>query len=211
MFERGLLALLLVQEDPVTQYQMGLLTRYPVAVQQRLRGAPLGHLDRNPVTLGPGRQITHQRGIQLQLHLHRCSNHLGGRQVGLHQTGRVAQQALFPRAERGAALDQPTQYAHVLKKPYRIRADQAVTLELQRQVTEVVRGIQLRLLGRKGLVREPATTARAFATLARERLSPPAARSFAAITEFYLAERFGGHPAATIEAELRALRDSLRT
>ncbi len=69
----------------------------------------------------------------------------------------------------------------------------------------------LRLLRRKGLVRDSATTARAFASLAREKLSPPAARTFAAITESYLAERFGGHPTATLEAELRALRDSLRT
>ena len=68
----------------------------------------------------------------------------------------------------------------------------------------------LRLLRRKGLVRDTATTARAFASLARDKLSPPAARTFAAITESYLAERFGGHPAATVEAELRALRDSLR-
>ena len=69
----------------------------------------------------------------------------------------------------------------------------------------------LRLLRRKGLVRDSATTARAFASLAREKLSPAAARTFAAITESYLAERFGGHPTATLEAELRALRDSLRT
>ena len=68
----------------------------------------------------------------------------------------------------------------------------------------------LRLLGRKGLVRDPATTARAFASLAGAELSPAAARSFAALTESYLAERFGGHPAVTVQAELRALRDSLR-
>ena len=68
----------------------------------------------------------------------------------------------------------------------------------------------LRLLGRKGLVREPATTARGFASLAREKLSPSAARSFAALTESYLAERFGGRRSATVQAELRALRDSLR-
>jgi len=68
----------------------------------------------------------------------------------------------------------------------------------------------LRLLRRKGLVRDSATTARTFASLARQKLSPAAARNFTAITESYLAERFGGHPAATIQAELRALRDSLR-
>ena len=68
----------------------------------------------------------------------------------------------------------------------------------------------LRLLRRKGLARDSATTARAFASLVREKLSPPAARSFATITESYLAERFGGHPAAAVREELRALRDSLR-
>ena len=64
---------------------------------------------------------------------------------------------------------------------------------------------------RKGLERDPATTARAFVSLARQKLSPTAAGSFAAITESYLAERFGGHPTATVETELRALRNSLRT
>jgi hypothetical protein len=68
----------------------------------------------------------------------------------------------------------------------------------------------LRLLRRKGLARDSTTTARAFLSLAREELSPAGARSFAAITESYLAERFGGHPAARAEEELRALRDSLR-
>jgi hypothetical protein len=69
----------------------------------------------------------------------------------------------------------------------------------------------LRLLRRKGLARDSATTARAFASLAREKLSPAAARTFATITESYLAQRFGGHPAAAVQEELRALRDSLRT
>jgi hypothetical protein len=59
-------------------------------------------------------------------------------------------------------------------------------------------------------VRDPATTARAFASQAREELSPAAARNFTAITECYLAERFGGYPAATVQAELLAFRDSLR-
>jgi hypothetical protein len=68
----------------------------------------------------------------------------------------------------------------------------------------------LRLLRRKGLARDSATTARAFASLAREKLSPAAARTFGTITESYLAERFGGHPAAAVQEELRALRDSLR-
>jgi transglutaminase-like putative cysteine protease len=69
----------------------------------------------------------------------------------------------------------------------------------------------LRLLRRKGLVRDPATTARAFASLAGEKLSPATARTFAALTEAYLSERFSGRPSATGEAKLRALRDSLRT
>jgi hypothetical protein len=68
----------------------------------------------------------------------------------------------------------------------------------------------LRLLGRRGLVRDPATTARAFAATVAERLSPAAARSFAALTEFYLAERFGGRLSPAVQAELRAFRDSLR-
>jgi hypothetical protein len=68
----------------------------------------------------------------------------------------------------------------------------------------------LRLLGRKGLVRNRTTTARAFASLAREALSPSAARDFAALTESYLSERFGGRPSVTGQAKLRALRDSLR-
>jgi hypothetical protein len=68
----------------------------------------------------------------------------------------------------------------------------------------------LRLLGRRGLVRDPATTARAFASLAGEKLSPAAARSFAALTELYLAERFGGRLSPAVQAELRAFRDSLR-
>ena len=68
----------------------------------------------------------------------------------------------------------------------------------------------LRLLRGKGLVRDAATTARAFASLAEEKLSPAATRSFAALTELYLAERFGGHLSAEVQAELRAFRDSLR-
>ena len=69
----------------------------------------------------------------------------------------------------------------------------------------------LRLLRRRGLVRDPATTARAFASAAREKLPPSAARTFVALTESYLAERFGDRPSPSVQAELRALRDSLRT
>jgi hypothetical protein len=71
-------------------------------------------------------------------------------------------------------------------------------------------GEALRLLRRRGLVREPSTTARAFASRAQEKLPPAAARSFAALTESYLSERFGGRPSPSVQEELRALRDSLR-
>jgi hypothetical protein len=81
----------------------------------------------------------------------------------------------------------------------------------QRQAVPRYYGEALRLLQRRGLVRDPATTARAFVSQAREKLSARAARSFALLTEAYLSERFGGRPCATGEAKLRALRDSLRT
>jgi transglutaminase-like putative cysteine protease len=68
----------------------------------------------------------------------------------------------------------------------------------------------LRLLRRRGLVRNPTVTARAFASMTREKLAPDAAQAFCAVTESYLALRFGGRAAATVQAELRALRDSLR-
>jgi transglutaminase-like putative cysteine protease len=68
----------------------------------------------------------------------------------------------------------------------------------------------LRLLARRGLVRAPATPARAFASTAARVLPPPAADAFAALTEAYLAERFGGRHDAGGAEELRLLRDSLR-
>ena len=67
----------------------------------------------------------------------------------------------------------------------------------------------LRILARRGLVRGPALPARPFAALVAERL-PAAGGPFAALTEAYLAERFGGRAAGAGQAELRALRDSLR-
>ena len=69
----------------------------------------------------------------------------------------------------------------------------------------------LRLLARRGLVREPAATARAFSREVGRRLSPAAANAFEALTEHYLAERFGdaGYPAG--EVKLRALRVALRS
>ena len=68
----------------------------------------------------------------------------------------------------------------------------------------------LRLLARRGLEREAALPARDFARRAAASLPEPAARAFAALTERYLAERFGGEAAAPGGAELRLLRDSLR-
>ena len=72
----------------------------------------------------------------------------------------------------------------------------------------------LRLLARRGLVRSPADTARSFASLAATVLSPAGAAAFAALTERYLAERFGGRVAEGVGgqagANLRALRDSLK-
>jgi protein-glutamine gamma-glutamyltransferase len=72
----------------------------------------------------------------------------------------------------------------------------------------------LRLLARRGLVRSPADTARSFASAAATALSPAGALAFAALTERYLAERFGGRAAEGLRgragANLQALRDSLR-
>jgi transglutaminase-like putative cysteine protease len=67
----------------------------------------------------------------------------------------------------------------------------------------------LRLLARRGLVREAAATARAFAArVAAER--PAAGPAFAALTEGYLAERFGRTPAGSGAEHLAALRAALR-
>jgi hypothetical protein len=71
----------------------------------------------------------------------------------------------------------------------------------------------LRLLARRGLVRGPADTARNFASAASKVLSPAGGAAFGALTERYLAERFGGRAATGMAgqagAELRTLRDSL--
>ncbi|MCZ6785265.1 MAG: DUF3488 and transglutaminase-like domain-containing protein [Proteobacteria bacterium] len=66
----------------------------------------------------------------------------------------------------------------------------------------------LRLLARRGLRREPVSTARAFAARAAADLPPAAAGAFSRLTESYLAERFGRAPASAGEAELRILRES---
>lgn len=69
----------------------------------------------------------------------------------------------------------------------------------------------LRLVARRGARRAPAATARAHAAAVARALPPAAARAFGALTELYLAERFGARPAgAAGDDALRALRDSLR-
>jgi hypothetical protein len=67
----------------------------------------------------------------------------------------------------------------------------------------------LRLLARRGLVRAPASTARAFAAQARRRLPRTAARAFDELTEVYLHERFGRAPAGRGHEALAALRHAL--
>ncbi len=68
----------------------------------------------------------------------------------------------------------------------------------------------LRLLARRGFLRAPGRTPRAFARELATRIPPAGSAAFAALTEAYLGERYGGRPAAGGAAELRALRDSLR-
>jgi len=68
----------------------------------------------------------------------------------------------------------------------------------------------LRLLLRRGLARAPATSARAFACEVSAHIPPAGARAFAALTEAYLAERFGGASPAGSARELTLLRASLR-
>ncbi len=68
----------------------------------------------------------------------------------------------------------------------------------------------LQILARRGLSRTPALTPRAFAREVARAVGPAAGSAFAAITEAYLAERYGGHPAPATGADLRRLRDSLR-
>jgi transglutaminase-like putative cysteine protease len=67
----------------------------------------------------------------------------------------------------------------------------------------------LRLLARKGLVRGDATPARAFAARVRERVPGPGAMAFEALTEAYLAERFGGKAPADARTWLRDLTSAL--
>jgi hypothetical protein len=68
----------------------------------------------------------------------------------------------------------------------------------------------LRLLARRGLKREPATTARDFAARVSSEQPAAVAAAFRTLTETYLAERFGGRPAGPTLAALETLRESLR-
>jgi hypothetical protein len=68
----------------------------------------------------------------------------------------------------------------------------------------------LRELARRGLVRGPSTTARAFAAEAGMALPPGAAAAFSNLTETYLAARFGGREAGRSRADLVELRSGLR-
>jgi transglutaminase-like putative cysteine protease len=68
----------------------------------------------------------------------------------------------------------------------------------------------LRMLARRGLLRGAATPARDFATLVRSRVPAAAADAFDALTESYLAERFGARPPVDGGATLRALAAGLR-
>ncbi len=67
----------------------------------------------------------------------------------------------------------------------------------------------LRLLARRGLVRSATATAREFAAEVDARQPAAVATAFRALSESYLAERFGERPAASHAAELRALERGL--
>ncbi len=68
----------------------------------------------------------------------------------------------------------------------------------------------LALLARQGLVRAPQDTARGFAFQVKGVTPPEAAGAFDAITEAYLAERFGVHaPAGDLSDQLERLRAAL--
>ena len=67
----------------------------------------------------------------------------------------------------------------------------------------------LRLLARRGLPRSATATARDFAAEVDARQPGAVATAFRALTESYLAERFGERPAPSHAAELRALERGL--
>jgi len=76
------------------------------------------------------------------------------------------------------------------------------------RVPETYRRAQ-RILARRGLRRAPQVSARDFAREVARTLPAPGARAFAAITEAYLAERFGDRAAPDQGAELAALQDAV--
>jgi hypothetical protein len=67
----------------------------------------------------------------------------------------------------------------------------------------------LRLLERRGLRRDASATARDFTASVRAAI-PPAAPAFEALTETYLAERFGGRTDPSAAVQLEELREQLR-
>ncbi len=71
-------------------------------------------------------------------------------------------------------------------------------------------GEALRTLARRNLERGPAVTPRAFARQVASKLPDGPASAFAALTERYLAERFGGRPWTGAPRDLRVFRQSLR-
>ncbi len=89
-------------------------------------------------------------------------------------------------------------------------ADLRRRLRGKRQRLPVVYARALRLLARSGHERAAAETARGFARAVSEHVPPAAAQAFAAITDAYLAQRFGGARPLPAGPELRRLRDSLR-
>ncbi|MDP6979066.1 MAG: DUF3488 and transglutaminase-like domain-containing protein [Myxococcota bacterium] len=72
-----------------------------------------------------------------------------------------------------------------------------------------VYGRALALLARRGLARGRATTARDFAREVTGRLPSENARAFEAITDAYLAQRFGQRPAPPLGDEWKAMRRGL--
>jgi hypothetical protein len=67
----------------------------------------------------------------------------------------------------------------------------------------------LRLLERRGLSRDASATARDFSAAVGAAI-PAAGPAFEALTETYLAERFGGRPGTSAPAQLEELRERLR-
>jgi transglutaminase-like putative cysteine protease len=67
----------------------------------------------------------------------------------------------------------------------------------------------LRLLSRRGLVRTPQQTADDFLAAVAAAWPGAAHTAFRSLTQSYLAQRFGGRPAAPAAGELRALRSAL--